>query len=298
MATTIIKDGQPGSKAIFKDSFLMHKLHSLSGVIPIGAFMVFHLVANSYSLRGEVEFNTVVKVIGYLPFVLVIEIAGIFLPIIFHAVYGIFIIREAQGPGGNLAHYGYGRNWLYYLQRWSGVAALVYIAYHVWSTTGHRWSYEFSGADDAAKKAHAVISYMAMAYRFADIGYLLFYIVGILSAVFHFANGMFNFGIRWGITIGKEAQKISMLLWAAIGVGLAFLACATAINFHIKGNNFPVKQADGSISIQNLRVKYPTLEKLVDETKEHSMKKTPQASRPDTNEADDAGATNGDAKPK
>ena len=204
MATTVIKEGQPGSKAAFKDSFLMHKLHSLSGVIPIGAFMVFHLVANSYSLRGETEFNTVVKVIGYFPFVQVIEIVGIFLPIIFHAVYGMIILREMQSIGGNTVHYGYLRNYLYTLQRWSGVAALAYIGYHVWSTTGHRWYYELGGH---AEDGFRVIAYEAMAWRFAGIGYLLFYMAGILAAVFHFANGMFNFGIRWGITIASAGTE-------------------------------------------------------------------------------------------
>ncbi len=259
MENTTIQKGQPGSKAFFKDTYLMHKLHSLTGVIPIGAFMLFHLVANSYSLRGEVEFNTVVKVIGYFPFVQVIEIAGIFLPIIFHAVYGMFIVAEGQGPGGNLATYGYGRNWLYYLQRWSGVAALAYIGYHVWSTTGHRWYYEAGGHQE---EGFRVIAYEAMAWRFAGMGYLLFYLAGILAAVFHFANGMFNFGIRWGITVGAQAQKISAILWAAVGAGLIVISYATAINFHLKGTNFPDKQ----LGLINLRVKYPNLEDLVKET--------------------------------
>lgn len=283
MATTVIKKGQPGSKAIFKDSYLMHKLHSLSGVIPIGAFMVFHLVANSYSLRGETEFNTVVKVIGYLPFVQIVEIVGIFLPILFHAIYGFFIVAEAQGPGGNLAHYGYTRNWLYYLQRWSGVAAFAYIVYHVWSTTGHRWYYEAGGLHE---EGFRVIAYEAMAWRFAGIGYLLFYLAGILSAVFHFANGMFNFGIRWGITIGAQAQRISAMLWAVVGVGLALLGCGTAINFHIKGTNYEVKRPDGSVSIENLRVKYPTLEGLVKAT-DAPAAPVPGA-KPDTSAEDNA----------
>lgn len=297
MATTVIKKGQPGSKAIFKDSFLMHKLHSLSGVIPIGAFMVFHLVANSYSLRGEVEFNTVVKVIGYFPFVQVVEIVGIFLPILFHAIYGFFIVAEAQSPGGNLAHYGYSRNWFYYLQRWSGVVAFAYIVYHVWSTTGHRWGYEFSGQPDAAAKAHAVISYMGMAYRFASIGYLLTYLVGITAAVFHFANGMFNFGIRWGITIGAQAQRISAMLWWAIGLGLTVIACATAINFHVKGNNFPLMQAGATQpTYVNLRSEYSSLEELVEKNKEEAIRKTPVESRPDTNAADDGAPMSGAAE--
>src|SRR5947209_5302775 len=113
MATTVIAKGQPGSRALFHDSYLLHKLHSLSGVVPIGLFLVFHLTANSYALRGETEFNTTVKAINYAPFVGLLEIAVIAIPILFHSIYGFIITAEMQGPGGNTAHYGYGRNWLY-----------------------------------------------------------------------------------------------------------------------------------------------------------------------------------------
>ena len=279
MATTIVSKGQPGSRSLFADTYLMHKLHSLTGVIPIGAFMIFHLVANSYSLRGETEFNTVVKVIGYFPFVQLIEIGGIFLPILFHAIYGMFIVAEMQGPNGNIAHYGYGRNWLYLLQRWSGVVALGYIAYHVWSTTGHRYNYELHGH---AEEGFRVIAYEAMAYRFASIGYLLTYLVGITAAVFHLSNGLFNFGIRWGITVGAQAQKISAMLWAAVGLGLAIIGCATAINFHNLGNWYPVKDATtGAVTSHIvLRDKYPTLDDLVKETSQAPAAPVPGA-KPD-----------------
>ena len=250
MATTTLQKGQPGSRAWFRDSFVLHKLHSLSGVFPIGLFMVQHLLANSYSLRGEAEFNAVAKVIGYLPFVAVVEIAVIFVPILFHTIYGFFIIAEMQGPGGNVAHYGYGRNWLYWLQRWSGVIAFAYIAFHVYSTTVLRRVYEFSNAGAAGHElGFSAISYQAMAWRFADPLYLAIYIVGISMAVFHFANGLFNFGIRWGITIGAQAQKISALIWSAVGVGLLIVGIWTAVNFNRVG--------------QPLRAQYTSLDAVI-----------------------------------
>lgn len=237
MATTVIKKGQPGSKAIFKDSYLMHKLHSLSGVIPIGAFMAFHLVANSYSLRGETEFNTAVKAINYAPFVGLLELVAIAVPILFHAIYGIFIAREMQGPGGNTAHYGYGRNWLYVFQRWSGVAAFLYLLFHAYDTSLSKRIIEWSGtaSDDVA---YHTISYAAMAYRFADPIYLLAYIVGIAACALHLGNGVFNFSIRWGIAIGKKAQQAAALLGWAIGIGLTFLGWWVAGNFYLQSTNY------------------------------------------------------------
>jgi succinate dehydrogenase / fumarate reductase cytochrome b subunit len=266
MATTTIKKGQPGSRSWFRDSFVLHKLHSLTGVLPIGLFMIFHLVANSYSLRGETEFNTTVKAIGYLPFVKLVEVGAIFVPLLFHSIYGFLITAEMRS---NLGVYQYGRNWLYWLQRVSGIIAFVYLVIHVGSTTGLRFRYEATGGHEAGFQA---ISYAAMAYRFANLGYLLLYVVGITSAAFHLANGLFNFGIRWGITVGDTAQKISARLWAGLGVALTVLGVWTAVNFHNVSKNFPTAQGERI----NLAEEYRSLDDLV---KDHTRR---AASRPVT----------------
>ena len=239
MATTNIERGQPGSKAFFKDSYLLHKLHSLSGVIPIGAFLIFHLTINSYSLglsgNGEAAFNTAVKAIGYAPFVILLELGAIMLPILFHAIYGLMIVAEMPGPGGNTAHYGYGRNWLYTFQRLSGVIAVVYICYHIYDTTVLKYTWEPTAGEAGKELGFQSISYRAMAWRFADPLYLAFYLVGISSACLHLGNGVLNFAIRWGLAIGKEAQKIIAILGWGLGIALTLLGSAVAINFAIKG---------------------------------------------------------------
>ncbi len=236
MSTSTLEKGQPGSRALFKDRYLLHKLHSLSGVVPIGLFLIFHLTANSYSLRGEAEFNTAVKAIGYAPFVMLLEIGAIGLPILFHAIYGLMIVAEMPGPGGNVSHYGYGRNWLYVLQRWTGVLAVIYIAFHVWDTTILKYVLERTLHDAGGKElGFQSISYRAMAWRFADPAYLAFYVVGIASACLHLGNGLFNFCVRWGIAIGKEAQRVCAALGWGLGAGLTFLGILVAGNFAIKG---------------------------------------------------------------
>jgi succinate dehydrogenase / fumarate reductase, cytochrome b subunit len=246
MGTTIITKGQPGSRPLFKDTYFLHKLHSLTGILPIGLFMIFHLTVNSYSLRGSEEFNTAARAIGYAPFVAILEVAVIFIPLLFHAIYGVFIAAEAQGPGGNLAHYGYGRNWLYYLQRWSGIIAFAYLIFHCVDTTLFKRWWELTQGHEIGFQT---ISYEAMAYRFAQPWYLAAQILGVTASAFHLGNGIFNFSIRWGIAIGKEAQKIAAAVGWVIGLGLTVLGCWIAINFAMKG--------------VPLRNDYPTLEALV-----------------------------------
>lgn len=256
MAATILTKGQPGSRAWFRDSFVLHKLMSLTGIFPVGFFMIQHLVANSYSLRGEVAFNTVVAVFGYLPFVALLEWGIVFIPILFHAIYGMFIVAEMQGPTGNIAPYNYTRNWLYLLQRYSGVVAFAYIAFHTYSTWGIKKIFEVSQNHEAGFRA---ISYDAMMWRFSNPWYTLFYVVGITTASFHLANGLFNFGIRWGITIGATAQKVSAILWSGVGIVLTIIGVWTSLNFFSLAHQ-PLEKFGN----QTVTQKYPTLQDLVD----------------------------------
>jgi succinate dehydrogenase/fumarate reductase cytochrome b subunit (b558 family) len=212
--------------------------------------MIQHLIANSYSLRGEKEFNTVVSAFGYLPFVALMEWGIVFIPILFHSIYGFLITAEMRANTGT---YQYGRNWLYLAQRVSGVVAFAYIAYHTYSTWGVKKLFEMNASHEAGFRA---ISYDAMTWRFADSWYVAVYLIGILASTFHLGNGLFNFGIRWGLTVGNAAQRISASLFGLVGAGLFVVGAWTSINFYAKAQNF---KGTG----QSIRSVYPTLDALV-----------------------------------
>jgi len=72
-------------------SFLWHKLHSLSGIVPIGAFLVEHIVSNYETVNGPLAYAQQVKLLNSLPLVRVLEWTFIFIPLAFHAIYGLFI---------------------------------------------------------------------------------------------------------------------------------------------------------------------------------------------------------------
>ena len=48
-------------------SFLWRRLHSLSGVFPIGAFLLEHLLTNFYATRGPEAYNEKVRFLAELP---------------------------------------------------------------------------------------------------------------------------------------------------------------------------------------------------------------------------------------
>ena len=73
-----------------------------------------------YELQGPERrdrFNNAVKDLQSIPYILLVEIGGIFIPLIYHAVYGLVITVEARP---NNLHYPYPRNWFYLIQRITG----------------------------------------------------------------------------------------------------------------------------------------------------------------------------------
>ena len=204
------------------DPYLWHKLHSASGIFPIGFFLLQHLLANSYALRGAGAYNDVIKVYGGLPFVAVLEIVVIYLPILYHSIYGIWITAYGQP---NLGKYQYGRNWMYFLQRVSGVIAFFYIGYHVWNTSLQKYVLLWHH-DPHPEQA---IQYHAMSLQMADPLHFWIQAIGIVASVFHFTNGLWNFCIRWGITISAHSQRLNQyvcwgLFFVFAGMGLWSIA--------------------------------------------------------------------------
>ncbi len=68
-------------------SFVWHKLHSLLGIVPIGAFLLEHLLSNFEALKGPLAYGDQVKFLNSLPLVRVLEWVFIFLPILYHCCY-------------------------------------------------------------------------------------------------------------------------------------------------------------------------------------------------------------------
>ena len=58
-------------------SFVWRKLHSLSGIIPIGAFLLEHLLSNFEAIHGPAAYAAQVKFLNSLPLVRVLEWAFI-----------------------------------------------------------------------------------------------------------------------------------------------------------------------------------------------------------------------------
>ncbi len=195
--------------------FINRRLHSLLGVIPVGIFLIQHLIVNHFATRGAEAFNNAAHFMEMLPFRYVLEIVIIFLPLLYHAIYGVYIAFTAKN---NVSNYGYLRNWLFMLQRITGIITFIFIAWHVWETR-------------IAAALGAEVNYDMMASILSSPFMLVFYLIGVISTIFHFANGLWSFAVSWGITVTPRSQVISTYVTLAIFLALSFVGVRAIFAF-------------------------------------------------------------------
>jgi succinate dehydrogenase/fumarate reductase cytochrome b subunit (b558 family) len=205
-------------------AFLLRKLHSLTGVLPVGAFLCEHLWTNASALRGRGSFDEAVGQIQAMPGLPAIEIFGILLPLAFHAGYGVVLALRARP---NVQRYAFTRNWLFLLQRITGVVALLFLLVHLWEFRVQKWLF---GMD-------ALAFYDRLGAHLSSTGpggvpwMSVLYLVGIGSACFHLANGMTTFCLGWGITRTRRAARFFAWAFGGLGVALFLIGVETTMWF-------------------------------------------------------------------
>jgi len=202
----------------------LRKLHQLSGIVPLGLFLLEHFYTNSKALAGAAHFNDAVKELQEIPYIVLVETAGIFIPLIYHAVYGIVITVEARP---NNLHYPYPRNWFYLVQRITGVVLFLFITFHLL----HFRFGMFPGLNPLSVAHHPEKAFEIVSGDLRIVPIFLLYLVGIIATVWHFANGIWLFLVDWGITIGERAQRIAGYACLGFGVVLLLVGINAAVAF-------------------------------------------------------------------
>ena len=216
--------GNPVTRFLDEHYFVLRRLHSLSGVFPVGLFVIAHLFTNAQMAWGDggTTFQHEVDFIHSIPALVFIEIA-LWSAIAFHAGLGIWYTVSGKS---NVKDYGYGGNWRYTLQRWTGIIALVFILLHIatlrwrwdllgWFTPFYGRGYEAPGMPQALRDVPLSMPLTAYALQVSPAVALL-YIVGALAVVFHWSNGLWTAAITWGLTISEKGMR----RWGWVCAGL------------------------------------------------------------------------------
>ncbi|MEM9365700.1 MAG: succinate dehydrogenase cytochrome b558 subunit [Planctomycetota bacterium] len=213
----------PASAFFIRHEFAIRRLHSLTGIVPLGAYMCVHLVTNASLLNGPETFQRAVFTIHSLGRLLpLVEWGFIFGPLLFHAILGVWIVKTGKS---NTSSYQFASNKRYRWQRWTGMIGVAWLFFHVlhlhgWFHAGF-WLAIVEPAGMAQFRPYNAASTLMSAMQ----GYVwpAFYLAGVLSLVFHLANGIWTAGITWGLWISPKAQQRATKVCTAFGLGLALV---------------------------------------------------------------------------
>jgi succinate dehydrogenase / fumarate reductase cytochrome b subunit len=186
-----------------KAAFGLRAVHSLSGVFPVGVFMLMQLWAHAKALDGPEahrEALLAVEPSGWATGLLVL------LPLAFHVGYGLWLTIR---PRYNVGRYPLSRNWTYTLQRVTGLLALAFLA------TVIIWLWP--------QPAYLIHEHVVATLSTTHAGLPLLAfgcMLGLGACVFHFAVGLWMIGVRYGFAATRRAQAQSGMAFAVIGIAL------------------------------------------------------------------------------
>ena len=176
--------------------FLLRRIHSLTGIVPVGLFLVYHLYLQLYLHYGAEIYNNEVNSFYDSPLATWALVIVVYIPLLFHSLLGVLLVFENKVQPS----YTYFSHLLYWLQRISGIGVLLFIIAHVWNAKLGPWIAGTWGTH---------FEHLSSGFAEPETGMLTktVYLLGVLGAVFHFANGLNTFCMTWGIALTPTSQK-------------------------------------------------------------------------------------------
>jgi succinate dehydrogenase / fumarate reductase cytochrome b subunit len=187
----------------------------------VGAFLVLHVIVNASALRGAAAYEDMVRRLRDRPLLLLIEIVLILVPILYHGLYGLYLVatRPTGDPGDPT-----GRRRLARFQRATGVPVFVFLLFHMWTTrlVGVR-QHDHAGVD----LFHWMQALLANPWARAA------YSAGLLAATAHFSAGLWLASEDWGVARTRPARVAAGVAAAGVFVALSTLGLRTLAAFRL-----------------------------------------------------------------
>ena len=215
-----IPAGVPALRAGQGNSFLWRRLHSLSGIFPIGAFLVEHFFSNAFATNGGAAYNENVRFLTGLPFVLWLEI-------MLH-LHPAGLPRRCTDSGSG------------------GAASPTSATIPGWATgctrcsaTPGSWPSSTSATTPGRCASAARTSLPTPRSPTPRCGpncripgWWRFTCVGLAAASWHFAYGIWLFAAKWGFIVGEQGRKKFGYVCLVIGLALAGMARGLGVCLH------------------------------------------------------------------
>jgi succinate dehydrogenase / fumarate reductase cytochrome b subunit len=197
---------------------ILRKLHSFTGLLPLGAYLLFHAYEQLAVRAGQRAAIMRLDRTTHAP----LEVVCVLLPLLLHAALGVRLSRfsarlssRADPSASTASHVGAGADSFPYaspaflaLQVWSGIVSACFLLWHVAGV----WVPRVVAGRPAA-------GYGAMVDQAATLPRALLYVIGTSAVCVHFSQGLSAVCLRYQILhITPRAARVlfavlGMLLW-------------------------------------------------------------------------------------
>jgi succinate dehydrogenase / fumarate reductase cytochrome b subunit len=195
----------------------LRALFSLSGVVPLGIFLVLHLWTNAHALASDASFTRAEMPAFHLPSPALAAFEALFVlaPLLFHAAFGTWLTvtrRALSAPSV------YPRG-VSTMMRVTGMIALAYLAYHLYEL---RFAMATQGM--RREELYTVLSSSLSSRALTAPLRAMFYMVGIAAITFHFAAGLWGYAVARGYARGPRARRAAAIGFGVVGAALFFVS--------------------------------------------------------------------------
>lgn len=198
-------------------------LHSLTGVGPLGLFLVGHLWAQLAALQGQQAYEEARAGIFQRRW---LELVLVVLPLTFHAGFGVVLALRSRN---DVEAYPLSRNWMYVAQRVTGLVTFAFVVWHV----AHLWAPQLTselGPHQMYPKLEEDLSTTWEGFPIQAVAT----VAGVGAATFHFANGVWSFALGSGLVRRRSRQTALGAATVVLGI-LLFLAGTDAVVYFATG---------------------------------------------------------------
>jgi succinate dehydrogenase cytochrome b subunit len=219
----------------------VRKAFSLTGVVPLGAFLVLHAAINARALHGHAAFVSTVHAIQGIPALPLLEAVVVYVPLGVHGAIGAWLVATGRTLAGPTAPYSRAMR---AAVRVTGVVVAAFLAMHLPELRFASPGVHLEGGA-LATRLDADLSSVSHGVPWRGLAYL----VGSGCATFHFAGGL------WGAFAVSERARGSernrrWAAWALAALGTAmWLTLANVIVFRATGGQLfgeMVEEAPGT----------------------------------------------------
>ncbi len=205
-------------------AFLLGKLHSFTGLVPAGLFVVLHLFTNVQALRGQAAFDAALDRSVRLPMLFVFELVGLWVPLLFHGLYGLYRTLRCRP---NLRAYPFSRHWAYVTQRLTGVLVLLFLGWHLWQLRLAVLRGQMNRSDYFVELCSRLAATGALGAPWIALAFL----TAMAAIAFHWANGVHGFCFSWGVTRSRPASRRASAVCGLAGIALFVVGASTILYF-------------------------------------------------------------------